>query len=41
MKEYATLNSYTKDCELILWLWEILEEYTDTQRAAFHFFISG
>ena len=41
MKETAILSSYTKDAPVIVWLWEILEEYTDEQRASFHFFISG
>ena len=41
MKETAILSSYTKDAPVIVWLWEILEEYTDEQRASFHFFLSG
>lgn len=42
MKNYVNLASgYTKDDKVINWLFEILEEYTDSQKASFHFFITG
>lgn len=42
MKNYVNLASgYTKDDKVIIWLFEILEEYTDSQKASFHFFITG
>ena len=41
MKETALLTTYDKDSPVVMWLWEILDEYTDEQRASFHFFVSG
>ncbi len=42
MRQTAILSGgYTKTHEVMDWLWEILEEYTDVQRASFHFFITG
>ena len=41
MMETAILSSYTLGDTIIVWLWEILEEYTEEQKAAFHFFVSG
>ena len=33
--------SYDKNSQIINWLKEILEEYSDDQKASFLFFISG
>ena len=41
MREFAILHGYSNDDPLIIWLWEILEEYTEVERASFLFFISG
>jgi len=41
MKETAILTDYSKNSPVILWLWEILEEYNETQKASFHFFVTG
>ena len=41
MRENAVLGGFKGDCDVLVWLWEILEEYTDVQRASFHFFITG
>lgn len=42
MKNNAILSGgYVKNQPILEWLWEILEEYDDSQRASFHFFITG
>ena len=41
MKESVHLNGFTNESPVILWLWEVLEEYTETQKATFHFFVTG
>ena len=41
MMETAILSCYTLDAPIIVWFWQILEEYNEEQRAAFHFFVSG
>ena len=41
MKKYVELNGYTKQSEQIKWLWEILEEFSQEELAAFLYFVSG
>jgi len=41
LKETAILTDYSKNSPVILWLWEILEAFTEVQKATFHYFITG
>jgi len=41
LKEYSRYQGYTKDSELILWLWEILQEFSQKDLSSFLFFVSG
>ena len=42
MKNNVNLSGgFTKYDKVIDWLFEILEEYNDSQRASFHFFVTG
>ena len=41
MRKTAILSGFKKNDEVMEWLWEIMEEYTDVERASFHFFVTG
>ncbi|KAL4487295.1 hypothetical protein ABPG73_005805 [Tetrahymena malaccensis] len=41
LKQNMNFSTYTKDSEQIKWLFEILEEYDQEQRAGFLFFVTG
>lgn len=41
LKETTILEGYSKNDPIIVWLWEILEGFDETQLATFHFFITG
>jgi len=41
LKQYAEYIDYDKDCDMMKWLWEIFEEFSQKDLGAFMFFISG
>ena len=41
MKENTEYNGYGKEEKVILWLWELLESYDKSKRAAFLQFVTG
>jgi len=41
IKEHAVYNGYTKDCQVILWFWEILADFSPKEWSALLFFITG
>jgi len=41
MKLHAQYSGYTQDSQLVKWLWEILEEFSQKELATFLFFVSG
>lgn len=41
MKENTEYHSYGKDDKVIQWLWELLESYDKSKRAAFLQFVTG
>ena len=41
MRKYARYSGYKKDEEYILWLWDIIESWTDEMRSKFVFFMTG
>lgn len=41
MKKYTQYIGYPKDHILMVWFWEILEEFDENMKANFLFFLSG
>ncbi len=41
MKLHAQYSGYTQDSQLIKWLWEILQDFSQKELATFLFFVSG
>ena len=41
MKETCTISNFPENSKVVDWLFEILESYSNSQRAEFLFFISG
>jgi E3 ubiquitin-protein ligase HUWE1 len=41
MKENCEYNGYEKESQVVQWLWELLESYDKSKRAAFIQFITG
>lgn len=41
MKKYTIFSGYTPDCQEIKWLFEILDEEDEENKALFLFFITG
>ena len=41
MKKHASIGGHNKTDQVILWLWEVLEEFSPDQLTAFYYFTSG
>ena len=41
IRETVVLVGYDEESPVIIWLWEILEEFNYDQRAKFNYFITG
>lgn len=41
MKQYAAYEEYEETSTIIRWFWEILEEFTEEDKANFLFFTTG
>jgi len=41
MKKHAAFRNYSKDDQIVKWLWEVLEEFSQDQLTTFYYFVSG
>ena len=41
MKKHAYFRNYSQDDQIIIWLWEVLEEFSPDQLTTFYYFTSG
>ena len=41
MRKYTRLSTYKEKDDIIIWFWEIMEEFDDFAKASFIFFLSG
>jgi len=41
MKKYATYRNYSLNDQIVIWLWEVLEEFSQEQLISFYYYLSG
>jgi len=41
MKKHVTFRTYSQNDQIIIWLWEVLEEFSPDQLTSFYYFVSG